>query len=191
VAGGGTLNLNTGSDLTGALTVDSGGTVNVNESDAVGSLAGAGTVIIPATIAAAQRLTVGGDNSSTTFSGVISGAGELFKAGSGTLTLSGVNTYTGATDVTGGGTLNVTGSIASSRVDVASASTLQVHGESLSDTALVDLTGTLTLFGSETIGRLQSDRGSGTVNLGTHTLTLSAGSGGPIEAGSRARGASP
>ena len=48
-------------------------------------------------------LTVGGNNSTATYSGVISGAsGSLTKAGSGTLTLSGANTYTGATTVSGG-----------------------------------------------------------------------------------------
>jgi hypothetical protein len=39
------------------------------------------------------NLTVGGDNATTTFSGILSGAGGLTKAGTGTMTLSsGANT---------------------------------------------------------------------------------------------------
>jgi autotransporter-associated beta strand protein len=66
-------------------------------------------------------LSVGGNNLSTEFSGVIAdscgcgppGPGSLVKVGTGTLILSGANTYTGTTDVNGG-TLIVNGSIASS-----------------------------------------------------------------------------
>ena len=51
----------------------------------------------------ANTLDTGADNSSTTFSGTISGnAGSLIKDGTGTLALTGVNTYTGTTTVRGG-----------------------------------------------------------------------------------------
>src|SRR5947209_4857281 len=89
-----------------------GGTFDISGLGAnlvTGSIAGAGTYSI-----GSQLLTVGGNGTSTTVSGVISGAnGRLAKVGTGTLTLSGVNTYTGLTDVIGG-TLIVDGSIASS-----------------------------------------------------------------------------
>lgn len=69
-----------------------------------GSIAGDGTFYL-----GAIELTVGGNNLSTTVSGVIadggySGAtgGSLVKTGTGTLTLTGTNTYTGGTTFAGG-----------------------------------------------------------------------------------------
>jgi outer membrane autotransporter protein len=62
-----------------------------------GSIAGAGSYVL-----GTNELTVGGNNSSTTVSGVISGNGSLVKTGTGTLTLSGTNTYAGGTTITGG-----------------------------------------------------------------------------------------
>jgi autotransporter-associated beta strand protein len=64
----------------------------------------------------ANNLTVGSNNLSTTFSGVIlddfNGGGSLTKIGSGTLILSGANTYAGNTNVNRG-VLQVDGSITS------------------------------------------------------------------------------
>jgi autotransporter-associated beta strand protein len=68
----------------------------------IGSLNGSGTVLL-----GANTLTIGSNNGSTTFSGVIQGSGGVTKTGTGTLTLSGTSTYAGSTIVTGG-TLNVT-----------------------------------------------------------------------------------
>jgi autotransporter-associated beta strand protein len=70
----------------------------------VGSLEGDGLVLL-----GANALTIGSNNLSTTFSGVISdnGLGSLIKTGNGKLTLSGANTYTGGTTINGG-TLYVT-----------------------------------------------------------------------------------
>jgi autotransporter-associated beta strand protein len=69
-----------------------------------GSIEGAGNVFL-----GAKNLTVGGNNLSTTFSGVIQDGGSfggtggsLTKTGAGTLTLSGTNTYTGGTTISAG-----------------------------------------------------------------------------------------
>jgi autotransporter-associated beta strand protein len=63
----------------------------------IGSLAGNGIVLL-----AGHSLSVGNNNLSTIFSGVIQESGGLTKAGTGTLTLTGPNTYTGTTTVTAG-----------------------------------------------------------------------------------------
>jgi autotransporter-associated beta strand protein len=68
----------------------------------IGSLEGAGLVVL-----GARDLTIGSNNLSTTFSGVIQDGptgpgGSLFKIGTGTLTLTGANTYTGPTVVADG-----------------------------------------------------------------------------------------
>jgi len=82
-----------------ALTVN--GSALFNAGSTIGSLAGGGNVLLNGN----NTLTVGGDNSSTTFSGVyqdVNGSAALTKTGSGTFTLSGVNTYTGGSTVSGG-----------------------------------------------------------------------------------------
>lgn len=73
-----------------------------------GSIEGGGIIHL-----AGKNLAVGGNNLSTTFSGILDGpGGSLTKEGAGTLTLAGVNTYGGGTTVNSG-TLLVNGSIAS------------------------------------------------------------------------------
>jgi autotransporter-associated beta strand protein len=80
----------------------------------IGSVQGDGNVFL-----GGNNLTVGSNNLSTTYSGVIQDGGQnggvggsLTKIGSGTLDLTGTNTYTGRTTV-GGGVLEVDGSITS------------------------------------------------------------------------------
>jgi len=78
--------------------------------DLIGSIEGAGNIFLQNNT---SGLIVGRNDFSTTFDGVISGAGGFEKVGQGTLTLNGLHTYTGASGVPEG-TLVVNGSIASS-----------------------------------------------------------------------------
>ena len=81
-----------------AVTVAGVATLDLNGfSETVGSLAGAGSVTL-----GTGTLTAGGNNTTTTYSGVMSGAGGLTKQGTGAMTLSGANTYDGATNVAAG-----------------------------------------------------------------------------------------
>ena len=80
--------------------ISSGATFDVNGfTQTVGSLTGPTGSFVTL---GSGALSVGGDGTSTTFSGVISGPGSLTKIGGGTQTLTGVNTYSGGTIVTGG-----------------------------------------------------------------------------------------
>ncbi|QDC95766.1 filamentous hemagglutinin N-terminal domain-containing protein [Candidatus Methylopumilus universalis] len=123
--GTGSLTLNgTGSSYTGATTISAGaiklgaadvisnssavnlaGSLDLNGfSEAIGSLSGAGT--ITSSGSGTLTITIGADNSSTSFSGVIEKGSAtslaLTKSGSGTLTLSGSNTYDGGTNINAG-----------------------------------------------------------------------------------------
>jgi autotransporter-associated beta strand protein len=105
----GTLQLGSGGSLapTGALTVNAGGTFNLNSfNQTVGDLSGMGAIAL-----GSGTLTAGTANS-TTFGGAVSGTGGLVKQGSGALTLSGASSYTGTTNINAG-TLVVNGSLAS------------------------------------------------------------------------------
>ena len=128
-------------------------------SNTIGSLSGGGgtggNVIL-----GAATLTVGGNNTSTSFGGLLLGTGgSLIKSGAGTLTLTGVNTYTGATTVNAG---TLKAGVATQAFGAGSAVTLaNAAGTSL------DITGY-----SNTIGSLSGGGGTGgNVILGAATLT--------------------
>ena len=137
-------------------------------SQTIGSLAGGGEVnnntgAVPVT------LTTGGDNTSTTFSGIIHDGGAplaLTKTGTGTFTLTATNTYTGATTVNAG-TLEVDGSIANtSSVTVNS-------GGTLSGTGIVD-PATTTINSGGTLAPGNASNPTGTLSI-TGNLAFQSG----------------
>lgn len=152
----------------GSMTINSSGTLDIGGvAQTIGSLAGSGTVANPTTL---NTLTIGVDNTSTTFSGTFTGAlaSVLTKVGTGIQTLSGTTSaWTGGTNIQGGTlrfganqALNSTGTV-----------TIAVGSSALP--ALLDLNGfnftsaALTFGGTSTTATSQ-----GTINLGTGTLTL-------------------
>ena len=127
----------------------------------IGAISGPGNIILNGFNEAnyvlqtdAIALTVGGNNASTTHSGIITGSGSLTKIGNGTLTLSGVNTYTGNT-VVNGGRLTLNGAwVNSTNITVGSGATFDVSA-----------LGAITLSGSQTLS------GSGTNNGSVNTTS--------------------
>ena len=82
------------SDAT-AVSVSAGTTYEIGAEDTVGSIAGSGAIKL-----GSSTLSVGGDNSSTEFSGLSPAPVVSRSKRTGTLTLSGVNTHSGSTSVT-------------------------------------------------------------------------------------------
>ena len=120
----GTLQLGPGGNLapTGALTVNAGGTFDLNGfNQTVGDLFGSGLITLGSGTLAA------GTANSTIFAGAISGTGGFVKQGTGTLMFTGASTYTGATSINAGA-LVVNGSIADSAVIVNSGAMLAGTG---------------------------------------------------------------
>lgn len=116
---------------TSALVVESGATLKadgrLNASETFGSLAGAGTINISPNVGNTVTLIMGGDNTSTTFSGALNGRFNLTKNGTGVFTFSGTSTNTG-TNTVNAGTMIVNGSLAASTTVVANGGTLSGNG---------------------------------------------------------------
>jgi autotransporter-associated beta strand protein len=112
-----------------------GGVTAFTTSEALlGGLAGDGNLALPSNF----KLSIGNNNSSSLYSGVISGAGaSLVKVGLGNLTLGGANSYTGTTSVSKGTlTLDMGASVGTGAISLESKVSLVINGS-----GTVDLSG--------------------------------------------------
>ena len=107
----------------------------------VGALSGNGTIALSDTASGAITLVTGNSNVAESFTGILSGLGNLKKSGTNTLTLTGANTYAGQTIVSSGtlalsgagtlgvGTVNLTGgALDLSAVTVAFTNSVNING---------------------------------------------------------------
>lgn len=77
--------------------------LRIDNSETIGSLTGGTATVTTVQInGVGVELTTGVDNSSTAYDGILSGTGNLIKAGNGTFSLNGTKSYTGDTKVAGG-----------------------------------------------------------------------------------------
>ncbi len=127
VSGSGKVSLGSAATHTGNTTVSAGGTLQMGAANVLPNLAGGGNVnvngvldlntnaqavngltgsgVVDNTAVGATTLTIGSNNTNSTFSGTIQNTGgalALVKTGAGTATLNGTNTYTGGTTMTNG-----------------------------------------------------------------------------------------
>jgi autotransporter-associated beta strand protein len=153
---GATLALSGGGSISNSSPVIANGTFDISQlalGTSITTLAGSGHVSLGSNVLV---ITAG----STTFSGVIAdggiagGTGGALVVTGGTQTLSGVNTYTGVTIVGSGGTLALTG------------------GGSIATSNAVAVVGTFDISQTTTGASIQTLLGTGTVALGSKTLTI-------------------
>ena len=130
----------------------------------MGGLTGSRNLSLNDASSAAVAVSVGNNNSSTTYSGQLSGGGNLTKQGSGTLILAGNSIYSGGTTVSAGTLLanNTTGSATGSGA-------VTVNGGTFGGTGAVS--GPVTVNNSGTLSP-----GASVAALGTGALTFNTGS---------------
>ncbi|MEO5914395.1 MAG: autotransporter-associated beta strand repeat-containing protein [Luteolibacter sp.] len=176
-----TWTLTNANTYTGTTTV-SAGTLQIGNGGTSGS--------IPSTAAVVDNATLAFNRSdSLTVANIISGAGVVVQAGTGTTTLSGANTYTGNT-IVNAGTLEITSSYLENSADVliAAGGKLQL---SFAGTDTVD---ELTIAGVAKAAGTYGATGSGAAHIddthfsGTGTLTVTTGPSGAYDAWASSKG---
>ncbi|MBN2579528.1 MAG: autotransporter-associated beta strand repeat-containing protein [Pirellulales bacterium] len=176
----GTLRLDASDALSGSTLAYAaeGGTLSFGTltSAALGGLSGAKNLALNNASSQAVALTVGGNGTDTTYSGVLSGSGSLTKIGAGTLSLSGSDTYSGATTISAGALQ------ADDGVGLPAASFLKLDGGVLQSNSTATFSRSLGTSGgtfqwTENGGGFSAGGGPLTVNVGGAGGTLAWGAG--------------
>lgn len=188
----GATTINTGTlNVTGtlhddtALAVATGATYNVNSTDRILSIAGAGT-ISTSTAGSKTLEVVGGNGTGENFSGIIqdgSGILNFSLVGSKNQELSGSNTYTGTTSVASGGALTITGTLGQGNYSSAISNEGTLLLASASDQTLngvISGSGSLTKSGSGTLTLTGNNSYSGGSTINDGIVKAGAGSFGTL-----------
>ncbi len=164
-----------------AVTINSDGKLDLNNNnETIGSLAGSGAVTL-----GTGTLTLAA-NTTSTYSGAISGTGGLVKSGTGTLTLTGASSYSGTTAINQGtvvaGSSTALGA-GSRAVTVANAAGLELQNNVNITGATLSIIGTgasgngalRNTSGDNTWGGLVSLGGAANINVSSGNLYLNGG----------------
>ena len=145
----------------------------------LGGLQGSTNLALTNASGGVVALNVGGNNSSTTYSGALSGGGGLTKSGAGTLTLSGANTYSGGTLISAGalqfGNGGTTGSLWGAITNFASL--IFNRSDSITQSNAISGSGSLTKNGIGTLFLTASNSFTGATTVSAGTLNLNSASG--------------
>lgn len=160
----------------------------------LGGLSGSQDLVLENASSGVVALGVGNNDTSTSYSGDLSGSGSLIKVGSGTLSLSGTNTYSGGTTVSegtlSGNTTSLQGNIANNAAVVFDQASNGTYAGNLSGTGTLNKTGagSLTLSGTNTYAGGTTVSGGTLVvasdaNLGATSGALAVTSGATLNTG--------
>jgi fibronectin-binding autotransporter adhesin len=151
---------------------------SITSSITIGSLQGNNLSIVSL---GTKNLSLGADNTNTTFAGTISGSGTISKVGTGTITISGANIYTGGTTLTNG-TMILAGGSSSTTTQAATLAngTLTISGINTSNlTVGQTVTASSGIKAGTFIAAIDSASGTitlsakATANVSSATLTFS------------------
>jgi autotransporter-associated beta strand protein len=180
----------------GNVFVDASGTLDLGTTGgSINGLSGTGTIDKSQT--GSDTLTIGNDDATSTFSGVIKntvGTVNITKVGAGTLTLDGTagNTFTGTTTVNGGVLVlsKTTGNAVGGALTIGAGTVILTGSNQIADGGAVTINnaaGLLDLNGnSDTVGNTSVTGGSITTGGGTLTIGTLAMTGGSISTGTGA-----
>ena len=142
----GVLALGDANALSGSTFAGGAGTLSFGSLTAAtfGGLGSANNLALTNGSGSAVSLTVGGNNSSSTNAGIISGSGSLTKVGTGNLTLSGSNSFSGNTTISSGiltitTTNGLPGYATSGKYSVANGATLAVANTGFTDANITNM----------------------------------------------------